>query len=150
MRQVLRVVVCLLWLSVLAPAAAQVETQNGNRLRASQITTAAPVQGPLRVTRVLFPDVIPTDGRQVIGAVFFVAPEGGVSHVFFNLVYAEQEFIPFDFDPNGFEPSVAGRTEGSIWFNIFSNLRQTVVLEVTVQDDRGNTSAPFRFVFTAE
>ena len=67
-----------------------------------------------------------------------------------NVTLAKFEVVTAtEFSAFSFDPKVKGKTEGSFDFFIFSKIAQRVTLQVTLQDEAGNTSFPKEFTFDA-
>jgi len=125
------VAVVLVFLSAL-PAAGQ--TGGG---------TAPPSGGIPEITRLEFPNFIPSDGSKVVGTIGFRDPDSDIVSVEITVVKA------IAFSSFSFNPGVAGKVEGIFQFLIFSELGQQVTLEATLTDERGNRSSAARFSFVA-
>jgi len=105
-------------------------------------STGNSVSSP-RVTLVEFPNAIRADGEKNQGYVSFFDPNADITSVRFDVVNAVR------FNSFGFEPDVRGKISGSFSFRIWSTIRQTVTLQVTLIDRFGNTSEPYYFRFNA-
>jgi len=105
-------------------------------------TIGCSVNAP-RVTGIEFPSVILADGGKITSYVSFFDPNGDITSVRFDVVNAVR-FTPFSFDPN-----VSGKTNGSFSFRIWTTMKQTVTLKVTLYDRQGNKSEPYYFSFRA-
>ena len=105
-------------------------------------TIGCSVNAP-RMTGVEFPSAIRADGEKTRGYVSFFDPNGDIAAVRFDVVNAVR-FTPFSFEPN-----VNGKTSGPFSFRIWSTMRQTVTLKVTLIDRQGNKSEPYYFSFRA-
>ena len=96
-----------------------------------------------RVTLIEFPNAICADGEKNQGYVSFFDPNADIASVRFDVANAVR-FTPFSF-----EPGVVGQTSGSFSFRIWSTMRQSVTLKVTLIDRWGNKSEPYYFSFNA-
>lgn len=115
--------------------------QDGHELTADPATQPNP-ESPL-ITNIEFPSQMDADGEYVKGLVHFKAAGSDVVHAQFDVV-AATFFVPF-----GFDPQVAGVSEGQFEFYVATVIPQQVTLRLTLTDAQGRTSEPKEFSFTA-
>lgn len=99
-------------------------------------------EGPL-ITGIDFPAQFNADGEYVKGVVHFQTAGSDLVHAQFDVV-AAAFFVPF-----GFDPQVAGVTQGQFEFYLATVIPQQVTLQVTLTDAQGHASRPQEFSFTA-
>jgi len=113
-------------------------------LQVSRVFTIGSVSVGLRpqITGIDFPSRISANGERTYGWVTFHDPDGDISWVTFEAV--DGFFSDFEFATD-----VEGQTEGKFRFYVYTYLRQSVRLRVTLYDRDGNASAPHDFTFDA-
>lgn len=125
------------WLWQLQPHSPQDGQEPSMDQTAPQIS-----ESPL-ITDIEFLPQIDADGEYVKGIVHFKAAGSDVVYAQFDVVGATF-FAPF-----GFDPQVAGVTEGQFEFYMATVIPQQVTLRLTLTDAQGRTSEPKEFSFTA-
>lgn len=99
-------------------------------------------ESPL-ITGIEFPSQIDADGQYVKGVVHFKTAGSDLVYAQFDVV-AAAFFAPF-----GFDPQVAGMSQGQFEFYVATVIPQQVTLKLTLTDAQGRASAPKEFSFTA-
>jgi len=98
------------------------------------------VAGKPVITSVAFPAQIVADGTNNAGMMGFSDSDGDVALV---------EFTSGGVPTGNFNPGVAGQTTGSIDFVYHASSNGFYSIQVTLRDNKGNSSAPYTFSFTA-
>jgi len=112
-----------------------------------QVAVTLILKPSLAITKLDFPEQIPSDGSKVIGTVEFT-DDGDINKVTFEVVEAVS-FTPFEFNPKE-APSYkfdVEKNSGSFKFYIVCYIEQSVKLKVTLFDEAGNKSDPWEFSF---
>ena len=105
--------------------------------------TAQPLTDSPLITNIEFPSKMAADGEYVKGIVHFKAAGSDVVYAQFDVV-AANFFAPF-----GFDPQVAGVSQGQFEFYLSTIIPQQVTLKLTLTDAQSHASEPKEFSFTA-
>jgi hypothetical protein len=103
---------------------------------------AVGIGGRPQILGIDFPSRMSANGERTYGWVTFRDPDGDISWVTFEAV--DGFFSDFEFDPD-----VGAQTESRFRFYVYTYLRQSVRLRVTLYDRYGHASEPYYLTFHA-